>query len=559
MVRLRDGGFGCVNDPPLKCLEHKPNSFYKKKISKLMSKHHAVKEIEEQYKIDIIDKTYKYHVPPPVMCNMNNSAENKQEFRTCGPLTKHKINEKDVALLIFKSGGRDLDIFAKNMALEHGIGSIPIAEKKQIMTNFWIESVKLIEFLKLLNKNKLMHNDLKHTNVVYNIETNEIKVIDFGLVMDMNDYHKQLYHMSGHFSYPPDIYFLKDKNVFENEFVKMSNTEFSEFILRNMYLFDGYDTFLARVVVKNNPREHFANYGINTDKQYKDELRVNYYHGVDYKVVLNKTILTHDIYGMGLALMSVFVKTFKYIDDNDPFIVEMNKLLFSMIHPNTMKRIEIDELLVKYKVVVKMLLHPDVVSTDFIVQSRVTKNNKTVNCKPDEEIHPDTGKCRKKCKDNQERNPLTGRCKTVKKDTENKNNKTVNCKPDEEIHPDTGKCRKKCKDNQERNPLTGRCKNITETDLKEKINETTKSIIQKLNYYDNNIVNENKMGYDDETERNDIIVKINECRKEFNDIIIMNKQPKKITMKSLNEYFNKLILVRVKLHKLFFEDSPDTI
>lgn len=49
-------------------------------------------------------------------------------------------------------------------------------------------------------------------------------------------------------------------------------------------------------------------------------------------------------------------------------------------------------------------------------------------CKPDQEINPETGRCRKKCRPDQERDPKTGRC------------------------------RKKCEPNQERNSKTGRCR-----------------------------------------------------------------------------------------------------
>ena len=103
------------------------------------------------------------------------------------------------------------------------------------------------------------------------------------------------------------------------------------------------------------------------------------------------------------------------------------------------------------------------------------------NCKSDEEINPDTNKCRKKCNDDQERNPDTKKCRKkcnddqernqkgicVKKtnlDIQNEHNKAntkkvhkpkspkiLECKPNQEINPKTKRCRKKCNDDQERN------------------------------------------------------------------------------------------------------------
>ena len=81
-------------------------------------------------------------------------------------------------------------------------------------------------------------------------------------------------------------------------------------------------------------------------------------------------------------------------------------------------------------------------------------------CKDDEEINPDTGRCRKKCPDDKERNPLTGRCvkKSSKKSPKKATKKGVSCKDDEEINPDTGRCRKKCKEGEIRDTKSKRCR-----------------------------------------------------------------------------------------------------
>jgi len=100
------------------------------------------------------------------------------------------------------------------------------------------------------------------------------------------------------------------------------------------------------------------------------------------------------------------------------------------------------------------------------------------NCKEDEEINPETGRCRKVCPPGTSRNEK-GKC--VK--TATKTQKVKECKEDEEINPKTGRCRKrclpgtsrnekgvcvktatktqkvkKCKDDEEINPETGRCR-----------------------------------------------------------------------------------------------------
>ena len=107
-----------------------------------------------------------------------------------------------------------------------------------------------------------------------------------------------------------------------------------------------------------------------------------------------------------------------------------------------------------------------------------------VNCKSDEEINPQNGRCRKKCKSDQIRNPESGRCvkrsgaigKRILQSRRSPPRQSPprqspprqspprqspprqpNCKSDEEINPQNGRCRKKCKSDQIRNPESGRC------------------------------------------------------------------------------------------------------
>jgi hypothetical protein len=74
-------------------------------------------------------------------------------------------------------------------------------------------------------------------------------------------------------------------------------------------------------------------------------------------------------------------------------------------------------------------------------------------CKADEEINPETGRCRKVCPPGTSRNEK-GKC--VK--TAIKTQKVKKCKDDEEINPETGRCRKRCPEGKVRNEK-GNCVN----------------------------------------------------------------------------------------------------
>ena len=71
---------------------------------------------------------------------------------------------------------------------------------------------------------------------------------------------------------------------------------------------------------------------------------------------------------------------------------------------------------------------------------------KVKSCKDDEELNPETGRCRKRCPPGTARNEK-GKC--VK--SSNKTKKAKACKDGEEINPETGRCRKVCPPDKIRN------------------------------------------------------------------------------------------------------------
>jgi hypothetical protein len=81
------------------------------------------------------------------------------------------------------------------------------------------------------------------------------------------------------------------------------------------------------------------------------------------------------------------------------------------------------------------------------------KLKKTQKCKDDEELNPESGRCRKKCPEGKVRNEK-GNC--VK--NANKTKKVKKCKDDEELNPESGRCRKKCPEGKVRNEK-GNCVN----------------------------------------------------------------------------------------------------
>lgn len=496
MVKIGEGGYGCAYDPSLLCKEKKPTEFYKNKISKALTKKHALDEIKEQKLFDNVDTNYEFHLKQPTMCDLdiaNNS--NVQFIKECDLVRKKKIKLDSISLLIMDNGGMDLVKFAKYITKSN---EKTIFQKKNIIKNFWRNSIHLIRALHQLNINEIMHHDLKPHNVVFDIETSRFNIIDFGLSKPMNQFNTL---KICHFSYPPETKHLI-KTMYD-QIRQFSNERFANYLhlhsstnfeFKQVYL--TFLNFVSKRDFKSEVSEHaeLGNYKEFFDfKDYQYFLNLftnNFYKNKDYNSTLQKCVHTFDTYGMGMALIHVLINTFNYITDNDVFINEIYKLLFSMIHPDPFNRPTTNELLEKYTEVLDLLkdktqiilqndtISPEIIKNNTFTLERNDKMNKNVKnaLKCDDslglEFNPETGRCRKKCNINQERDPQTKRCRNKTKQVKmtSKTRKIISkkhikknekkCKDDEEINPETGRCRKKCKENEIRNPATKRCNKI---------------------------------------------------------------------------------------------------
>lgn len=387
MTKIGEGAYGCVYIPPLTCKNKLPNKYYTGKISKATSLSNAIKEIEKQSYIDNeIDPNFKYHIPPPFKCSPDLSIKSSVKLlKNCNALKKNngRKNEiipfDEISLLIIKNGGLDLKKFVNYFLLTNDIkkpvntsfsnlnGNYESEVKTKIMINFWSESIILIDALVDFAKNKTLHHDLKPENIVYDHIQNRFNIIDFGLVRKYEDYHSDI----AHYSYPPETYVL---NPTVHTFVsKASNKDF-KYVLGidpvNEYtpFMDSYKYFLSYITADNySPFEirhpfyaYRLKYGFKTEKDILSVFDDNLYKGKTLNEIKYQSMITDDMYGMGLALMYVFVRTFFYLKKsngslNGNFIKKMYKILFSMVHPNCFKRPGLNDLKENYEETLKLL------------------------------------------------------------------------------------------------------------------------------------------------------------------------------------------------------------
>jgi serine/threonine protein kinase len=397
MVKLGEGTYGCAYYPSLTCKEddayydcirttpykstkkqkndnrHSTTckkkylpEFYENKISKATTKLNAKKEIKEQKLIDSVDPSYNYHFEQPTKCMADNNENNRISLQSCNVLKNKKIKTENVALLIIKNGGDNLKQFVEN------ISKTPAFNKHELMVSFWKESIKLIYALRDLSEKKVLHYDLKPQNIVYDINTNKINMIDFGLSRKFKSYGAN----EAHFSYPPETYILETKLC---EFFTQKATDYDfrlylgivPFNESNTFMHE-YSYFLEQVTLPEF--EMFSDYAVEqygflSAFTFLKLLEHNFYKNRTFEEIKNVAIATHDMYGLGLSYMYVLIRTYKFIE-NDVFIAQLYRIILSMIHPNCFQRPDINILIKQYENALQLLRKLKRLNNHFIQEKK---------------------------------------------------------------------------------------------------------------------------------------------------------------------------------------------
>ena len=182
-----EGTYGCVLKPPLKCEEtyNLLNQDYANKISKIMSRQHAINERDEYSAINNIEGLNKYAITGPLLCKPlldNKFNTSVKKCKTSIVKNTFKRDKNDLRMLLLEDGGINIyDHVTKVFALQS------LDEKKVFLTSL----IKLFDGLLFFQSNEIMHRDIKLANMVYNVNNGRAKYIDFGLMTNFKRFAKR--------------------------------------------------------------------------------------------------------------------------------------------------------------------------------------------------------------------------------------------------------------------------------------------------------------------------------------------------------------------------------
>ena len=329
MSKLIDqGGFGCVFYPGIECNGNTSKNL--NYISKLHKKtYHVVNEYNIGKMVTQIP-LYDYYFAPIVnMCSIDIAKIDKHERDMCRVITREKNDSKFVITKL---------PYIKNVSLIKYITNTNI-ENKEIITYIMDSYKLLLNSLKMLNINGIIHFDFKIPNLLIDIKTKNPIVIDFGLSIPIKKigpktYGKYFYaYNAGYYIWPIDVHIINyvinvNSNLTQEELVIMVDTN----IKANPALSIFSENFIKRL----------RDLTINIYKKYTNMPAENVVED------LIKNYNTWDNYSLSVMLLCLI----GYISHDgfteNQLIVEFSQLLLLNIHPNASKRLSFDDTKKRY-------------------------------------------------------------------------------------------------------------------------------------------------------------------------------------------------------------------
>jgi serine/threonine protein kinase len=430
---IGQGSYGCVHKPSLTCKD-KPNQDYRNKVSKLLDKDSASKELAEYQKVTAADKKSKFYLGIPETCDIDTQDKaNLSAIRKCNIADSVLHNLDGYTSVIMEDGGNNLATYRDTM--KHWPKSEMSTEHCE---KFLLELLRLFAGLVEFESHDLLHHDLKPQNIVYNEKNNRLNYIDFGLMDNtskfLNDARASRYQWAiFHWSYPWELQLLN-----QTTFSRVANDPKLQDVIVDQIENDlrngtgnseNANSFFYYAMDRSSYQIGCDSYIYDYSQMLKRDMK-----DMGYDQFLQKSIRTVDVFGLGIALNSWFYSARKHLSELDENALE---LIFSrMVSARVSIRLTAQEALERYE---RFLLNsglldrydkkienhivvdstkeaspsPSLPPLIFDMKFRPDKEFVEADPKPcpeGKEYNKKTRRCLVKCKDGKVRNPKTRRC-----------------------------------------------------------------------------------------------------------------------------------------------------
>lgn len=252
---LNQGAYGCIYYPGFTCKGNTSKS--KKYITKLELKDKTtINEIDISKIIKKIKNSAKYFSTIEKHCEikLNTFKKKNASLSECDVVNNNEFVYNDFILSYIKYiPSKDIDNYIYSI-------DIPLIYIATILNTL----NTVLNSIKLLNKNNIIHFDLHGGNILYNLKTNTPIIIDFGLSINLNnilsitkdktdiDFYnlkKATFHYSPkHFNYAPETHLItyllnnyNESSNWSNQILTSNNLNiFIEDMKNHNVIFDNY-------------------------------------------------------------------------------------------------------------------------------------------------------------------------------------------------------------------------------------------------------------------------------------------------------------------------------
>lgn len=245
---LGEGSYGCVFYPMLDCDDGETlnKHIYQRMVSKVFTDV-RLKETDSVFNteadlarlVNKLDPNGKYFATPSKLCKVPiETVEKHPAIRECEELSFLISSKPKTFLLnqiVMPDYGLQLDTYLSTFKkLNQGI---------KYPANDWIFNIgNLLQGVKLLQQYKLVHMDIKHSNILFDNKT--MRVIDFSLVKSYNDVYSEKYKNRLTYEYLP--YPFDFPFVYYNHYKNEKDPDIFSYYKLNLLAFDSktYELYL---------------------------------------------------------------------------------------------------------------------------------------------------------------------------------------------------------------------------------------------------------------------------------------------------------------------------
>lgn len=349
---LEKGSYGCIIKPNLNCngtfgnINEITKFFFNKESYLIEKKNHE--------RMEKIDKKNSFIVKKISNCKILLTPEIKQKIKN---IDVCELKSDEVYQITYEYGGIDLiNIFNKN------IDNL----LKLNLFNFLQKFSNIFEGLSQINKNKLIHFDIRINNIIYNISNNKFNIIDFGNTTNINKYHEYLFNFNynTHPSYPNDFNILSSiNNGFFYKDLKSYKLNSDKLIL-----YIERDIIFINNLYKYTNKPYFKKLLLEINDIY-NYFKIKMFNDFDFtlfeKIFFNKIAIKKiykdfgnkiDVYMLGLVLFYLLLFIFRYLHQNpsiNKIPLELFSLIKKMVLLNPYERPTIQQATIEFKSIMK--------------------------------------------------------------------------------------------------------------------------------------------------------------------------------------------------------------